>query len=339
MLRVLQIFNLPCSIGQVRFGQTLRAKVASYPFGSIVGAVWISMAPWGHASGFGQFEYAGLLPQLSFKNCWIGTCARRMRRFNVLGRWLGSKAISLTQDLPRTDVLESEVEHAVAKAPFSSRFCKCNALATVAHPFVFGVASLSQTAIILALLSGVLGLFPPVRWGLLDFMSACSSSASSSACSSSSSSSSSASSSSACSSSSSSSSSSRHPLASTASSHVQCSLPDLNHDHLRPVFPDGPQRRPSASSVPCHTSTDRKNVKQNVRKYVRKIVRKYVRKNVRKDVNICQKECQKFVRKNVRRYVRKNVRQNVKKYVWNNVRKSENMAERISDRTPERMSE
>ena len=37
--------------------------------------------------------------------------------------------------------------------------------------------------------------------------------------------------------------------------HRQCSLPDLNHDHPRPVFPAGPQPRPSPPSVPCRTST------------------------------------------------------------------------------------
>ena len=35
----------------------------------------------------------------------------------------------------------------------------------------------------------------------------------------------------------------------------QCSLSDLNHDHPRPVFPAGPQPRPSTPSVPCRTST------------------------------------------------------------------------------------
>ena len=37
--------------------------------------------------------------------------------------------------------------------------------------------------------------------------------------------------------------------------HAQRSLPDLNHDHPRPVFPAGPQPRPCAPSVPCRTST------------------------------------------------------------------------------------
>ena len=42
---------------------------------------------------------------------------------------------------------------------------------------------------------------------------------------------------------------------STTTIHAQCSLPDLNHDHPRPVFPAGPQPRVSPSSVPCRTST------------------------------------------------------------------------------------
>ena len=42
---------------------------------------------------------------------------------------------------------------------------------------------------------------------------------------------------------------------STTTIHAQCSLPDLNHDHPRPVFPAGPQPRPSTPSVPCRTST------------------------------------------------------------------------------------
>ena len=42
---------------------------------------------------------------------------------------------------------------------------------------------------------------------------------------------------------------------STTTIHAQCSLPDLNHDHPRPVFPAGPQPRPSPPSVPCRTST------------------------------------------------------------------------------------
>ena len=36
---------------------------------------------------------------------------------------------------------------------------------------------------------------------------------------------------------------------------AQCSLPDLNDDHPRPVFPAGPQPRVSPPSVPCRTST------------------------------------------------------------------------------------
>ena len=42
---------------------------------------------------------------------------------------------------------------------------------------------------------------------------------------------------------------------STTTIHAQCALPDLNHDHPRPVFSVGPQPRPSTPSVPCRTST------------------------------------------------------------------------------------
>ena len=52
-----------------------------------------------------------------------------------------------------------------------------------------------------------------------------------------------------------SSSSSPRPPRPTAIRDPQRSLPDLNHDHPRPVFPAGPQPRPSTPSVPCRTST------------------------------------------------------------------------------------
>ena len=42
---------------------------------------------------------------------------------------------------------------------------------------------------------------------------------------------------------------------STTTSHVQCSLPDLNHDQPRPVFAAGPQPRPATPSVCFRTST------------------------------------------------------------------------------------
>ena len=41
---------------------------------------------------------------------------------------------------------------------------------------------------------------------------------------------------------------------STTTIPAQYSLPDLNHDHPRPVFPAGPQPRVSTPSVPCRTS-------------------------------------------------------------------------------------
>ena len=73
---------------------------------------------------------------------------------------------------------------------------------------------------------------------------------------------------------------------STTTIHAQCSLPDLNHDHPRPVFPAGPQPRPSPPSVPCRTSTgvsmpsvpcrtscrkiwDKENARRYARRYAR----------------------------------------------------------------------
>ena len=70
---------------------------------------------------------------------------------------------------------------------------------------------------------------------------------------------------------------------STTTIHAQCSLPDLNHDHPRPVFPAGPQPRPSTPSVPCRTSTASIvfPAGPHVGRYGTKNVQKKVRKNVR----------------------------------------------------------
>ena len=63
---------------------------------------------------------------------------------------------------------------------------------------------------------------------------------------------------------------------STTTIPAQCSLPDLNHDHTRPVFPAGPQPRPSPPSVPCRTSTASIHAKCSLpdlnREYPRQVV-------------------------------------------------------------------
>ena len=64
----------------------------------------------------------------------------------------------------------------------------------------------------------------------------------------------------------------------------QCSLPDLNHDHPRPVFPAGPQPRVSTPSVPCRTSC-RKICQIECQKICQKICQIICQK-------ICQIECQ-----------------------------------------------
>ena len=81
------------------------------------------------------------------------------------------------------------------------------------------------------------------------------------------------------------------------------SLSDLNHDHPRPVFPAGPQPRPSPPSVPCRTSTTTIHAQCSLpdlnREYPRQVfpagphVGRYGTKNVQKKYQIeCQKICQ-----------------------------------------------
>ena len=69
---------------------------------------------------------------------------------------------------------------------------------------------------------------------------------------------------------------------STARIHAKCSLPDLNHENPRQVFPDGPQPRPSTPSVPCRTSTARIHAKCSLPDLNRR----------REWQKICQVECQ-----------------------------------------------
>ena len=98
---------------------------------------------------------------------------------------------------------------------------------------------------------------------------------------------------------------------STTTGHAQCSLPDLNHDQPRPVFPAGPHLRVSMPSVPCRTSTASIHAKCSLpdlnRGYPCQVfpagphVGRYGTKNV-------QKKVRKNVRKNVRRYARRYAR-------------------------------
>ena len=66
--------------------------------------------------------------------------------------------------------------------------------------------------------------------------------------------------------------------------HRQCSLPDLNRGYPRPVFPAGPQPRPSTPSVPCRTSTASIHAKSSLPD----LNREYPRQK------ICHIECQKI---------------------------------------------
>ena len=139
---------------------------------------------------------------------------------------------------------------------------------------------------------------PPVRWGLLDFMSVFSSSSASSSSSSSSSSSFSSSSFSSCDDVWSVWRAGPQPRSceasvacrtSTAIMWGQCGVPDLNRDHVSSVWRAGPQPR--------------NGQKEECQKDCQKLCQKE-----------CQTECRRSVRKNVRKSVRQNVRKNVKRY-------------------------
>ena len=126
---------------------------------------------------------------------------------------------------------------------------------------------------------------PPARWGLLDFMSvACSSPPllSSSSC-------------------------------STATLDAQCSLSDLNHDHPRPVFPAGPQPRPSPPSVPCRTSTTTIHAQCSLpdlnREYPRPVFLPDLNREYPRQVSPAGPHGRKIWDKNVQKKVWKNVRQ------------------------------
>ena len=56
---------------------------------------------------------------------------------------------------------------------------------------------------------------------------------------------------------------------STTTIHAQYSLPDLNHDHPRPVFAAGPQPRSSTPSVRCRTSTTTIHAQSYAKSYAR----------------------------------------------------------------------
>ena len=100
---------------------------------------------------------------------------------------------------------------------------------------------------------------------------------------------------------------------STATLDAQCSLSDLNHDHPRPVFPAGPQPRPSPPSVPCRTSTTTIHAQCSLpdlnREYPRPVFPAGPQPRVSTPSVPCRTSCRKIWDKNVQKKVRKNVRQ------------------------------
>ena len=108
--------------------------------------------------------------------------------------------------------------------------------------------------------------------------------------------------------------------AKTATIWAQCSLPDLIREHLRSVFPAGPQLRPAVLSVPCRTSTAT-------------ICAQCSLPDLNREID-CQKICQKeFQKERMSDRMSEDMSRDMSESM------SEDMSERMSDRTSEDMSE
>ena len=113
---------------------------------------------------------------------------------------------------------------------------------------------------------------------------------------------------------------------STTTIHAQCSLPDLNHDHPRPVFPAGPQPRVSPPSVPCRTSTTTIHAQCSLPDLNREYPRQVFPAGPHASEDMPDR-----MPESVRRYACR--------YARKNVRRSDRMPEDMPDRMPDRMPE
>ena len=96
---------------------------------------------------------------------------------------------------------------------------------------------------------------------------------------------------------------------------VQCSPPDLYGEQTCPVFPAGPQPRPSVASVPCRTSTATFCAQWPCRTSTATMC---VQWPCRISTTTFCAQCSlpnRYVRKNVRKIVRKNVTRDIRKHV------------------------
>ena len=114
----------------------------------------------------------------------------------------------------------------------------------------------------------------------------------------------------------------------TAILGVQCSVPDPNRDRVSSVFRAGPQPRSCEFTVPCRTSTAILWVQCSVPDVNRDPVSSVFRAGPQ------PRSCEEilYVRKTVKRYVRKNVRIHGRQM-------SKDMSERLSEEMSERMSD
>ena len=118
---------------------------------------------------------------------------------------------------------------------------------------------------------------PPVRWGLLDFMSVTSPPPPPPS-----------------------------PRPSLATKCVQCGVPDLNRDHFRPVWRAGPQPRSCECSVARRTQCQ-KECQKICRKECQTECQKECQTECQKECQrkICQKECQTECRKECQKICQK----------------------------------
>ena len=129
---------------------------------------------------------------------------------------------------------------------------------------------------------------------------------------------------SACSSASYSSSASSSASSSSTATMCECSLPDLNRDHLRPVFPAGPQPRSSAANVPYRTSTATN-------------VKRYARQNAGKRSEDVPQKMSEDMAERVSNRMSEDVPERVSDRMSEDV--PERLSEKMSEDMPERMSE
>ena len=97
----------------------------------------------------------------------------------------------------------------------------------------------------------------------------------------------------------------------TGSPWVECGVPDLNCDPASSVWRPGPQPRSCEFSVACRTSSI---VSENLSERMTEDMSERMSEDMSEEMS--KRYVRRYVRKNVKRYVRKNVRRYVRKACW-----------------------